>query len=49
MDYLEMSVLMTVECIRRYKVRGHLTLEEKQKVLQYIHACLVRFMTLYSK
>ena len=49
MDYLEMTVVLAFECVRRYQKRGHLTIDEKQKVLQYIHACLLRCLTLYNK
>jgi hypothetical protein len=45
-DYLTMTAMMLFECIRRYKARGHLTLEEKEQVLKYIQACLVRFVAL---
>ena len=45
-DYLVMTAMMLFECIRRYKARGHLTLEEKEQVLKYVQACLVHFMTL---
>lgn len=47
-DYVTMTAMMLFECVRRYKVRGHLTLEEKSQVLQYIQACVVRFMTLQN-
>jgi len=49
MDYLEMTVVLTFECVRRYQERGHLTVEEKHTVLQYIHACFLRCFTLYNK
>lgn len=47
-DYVTMTAMILFECIRRYKVRGHLTVEEKEQVLRYIQACAIRFVTLQN-